>query len=81
MPKDCVYKGRIIANGTVTKFKDECLTCSCNGGFLSCCSFRRNITNYPSYCTVIPAGACSQKVVMKYNHKKPCTGPISESGR
>jgi hypothetical protein len=35
---DCVYKGRIIANGTVTKLKDECLRCGCNGGFLSCCS-------------------------------------------
>ena len=81
MPKDCVYKGSIIANGTVTKLKDECLRCGCNGGFLSCCSIGAHITNYPSFCTVIPDGPCNQKAVMKNNHKKPCTGPISAVGR
>ena len=81
MPKDCVYKGSIIANGTVTKLKDECLRCGCNGGFLRCCSIGAHITNYPSFCTVIPDGPCNQKAVMKNNHKKPCTGPISAVGR
>jgi hypothetical protein len=39
------------------------------------------ITGYPSHCTVIPDGACHEKVVMKDNHTEPCDGPISGVGR
>jgi hypothetical protein len=44
-------------------------------------SIGAKITNYPSFCTVIPDGPCNQKVVMKNNHEKPCTGPVSAVGR
>ena len=39
------------------------------------------ITNHPSFCTVILDGPCNQKAVMINNHTKPCTGPVIGVGR
>jgi len=45
------------------------------------CRIGMTITNYPSYCTVIPDGPCHQKAVMIDDDKKPCTGPVAAVGR
>ena len=48
---------------------------------ISYCRIGMKITNYPSYCTVIPDGPGHQKVVMIDDENEPCTGPVGGVGR
>ncbi|VDI56833.1 Hypothetical predicted protein [Mytilus galloprovincialis] len=78
---DCVYKGRVITNGTDYVSTGDCIKCRCSKGVMNCCSIGIRITSKPDDCKVVPDGPCSQKAVLIADETKPCPGGIGAVGR
>ncbi|VDI12967.1 Hypothetical predicted protein [Mytilus galloprovincialis] len=74
--KDCITQNEVhVENGTFYTSYENCISCYCNSGFLSCCLLGITLGDLHPDCKAVEDVPCWEKAVMKNNENEPCPYP------
>ncbi|XP_071172037.1 uncharacterized protein [Mytilus edulis] len=70
--KDCVYNGAIVKDGDQFDRIENCETCHCYKGGISCYGFGQHIVDHRYDCKIVKVDNCWEEAVLASEESTPC---------
>ncbi|XP_063423002.1 uncharacterized protein LOC134707286 [Mytilus trossulus] len=72
-PTDCIFNGEIVKDGSSFQNEEQCETCRCWDGEISCCGYGQVIRDLADDCKIIKVGPCMEEAVLISDESQQCS--------